>query len=336
MTPRERIEAVLAGRKPDLLPWMPITMMFAADHAGVPYRRYVTDHRALVEAQLRTAESYGFDHVSCISDPVREAADCGARVRFFDDTPPAPEEGVALLADKTALAGFRKPDPLGGGRMTDRVNAAALFRERAGGLLVEGWIEGPCAEAADLRGINDLMTDFYEDAQFVRDLFEFTTALELDFARAQVAAGVGIMGVGDAAASLVGPKLYEEFVWPFEKRMVDALHAMGVRVRLHICGNTRPLLALMGNLGADLVDLDYLSPMGEARAAMGPGQALLGNLDPVRELKAGTPASVTAAIARCHREAGFPYVVGAGCEVPRGTPPENLLALRDYARGVAP
>jgi MtaA/CmuA family methyltransferase len=217
--------------------------------------------------------------------------------------------------------------------MTDRVRAAALLRERADGLLVEGWIEGPCAEGADLRGINGLMEDFYEDPGFVRDLFEFATAMELDFARAQVDAGVDIVGIGDAAASLVGPKLYEEFVWPCEKRMVDGVHAMGALVRLHICGNTRPLLALMGRLGADLVDLDYYSPLGEARALMGPRQVLLGNLDPVRTLRDGTPLSVTAAIAECHRQAGARYVVGAGCEVARGTPPENVMALRDYARG---
>ena len=76
------------------------------------------------------------------------------------------------------------PDPLGGGRMHDRVQAAALFRERVGGQkLIEGWVEGPCAEAADLRGINRLMTDFFDDPAFVRDLFEFNVAMALAFAR---------------------------------------------------------------------------------------------------------------------------------------------------------
>jgi uroporphyrinogen-III decarboxylase len=129
----------------------------------------------------------------------------------------------------------------------------------------------------------------------------------------------------------VGPRIYEEFVWPYEKRMVDAIHGMGARVRLHICGNTRPLLATMGRLKCDLVDLDWYSPMDEAREKMGRGQALLGNLDPVRIVKDGTPESVTGAITACHRAAGFPYIVGAGCEIPRGTPPANIMALRDYA-----
>ncbi|HPC17476.1 MAG TPA: uroporphyrinogen decarboxylase family protein [Candidatus Hydrogenedentes bacterium] len=332
MTGRERILNCLEKRPIDRLPFMPITMMFAADHAGVPYRAYATDHRVLVEAQLRTAEAYGFDYVSCISDPAREAADCGAAVHFFDNQPPALDESRARLADKTELARLPMPDPLGGTRMRDRIEAAALFRERAAReYLIEGWVEGPCAEAADLRGINALMMDFYEDPAFVADLFEFVLELGLRFARAQIEAGADLIGVGDAAASLVGPDLYEAFVFPCEKRLVEGIHATGGRVRLHICGNTRPILDGMGRLGCDIVDLDYMVPMDEARAAMGPAQVLLGNLDPVAVVRNGSPEQIREAVAACHRQAGPAYIVGAGCEIVRDTPPDNLRAMAAYA-----
>jgi MtaA/CmuA family methyltransferase len=329
----ERVLAHLAGQPVDSLPLMPITMMFAADQAGVKYGDYARDHRVLVKAQLHTAEQFDFDYVSCISDPAREAADCGAKVEFFEDQPPAMVEAQARLADKRELARLQAPDPLGGGRMTDRVQAAALFRKQVGGQkLIEGWVEGPCAEGADLRGINTLMLDFHDDPGFVRELFAFVVEMELRFARAQVEAGVDIMGVGDAAASLVGPRLYEQFVWPCEKQLVEGLHALGTRVRLHICGNTRRILAGLGKLGCEIVDLDYPSPLAEGRAAMGPNQVLLGNINPVKVLRDGTPDSVTAAIAECHRQAGPRYIVGAGCEVPRDTPVKNLRALQNYAR----
>jgi MtaA/CmuA family methyltransferase len=330
---RERILAMLEGRPVDHLPVMPITMMFAADQIGVKYRDYALDYRVLVEAQMRTAEEFSFDYVSAISDPAREAADCGATVMYFDDQPPAIDETHARLADKTELTRLKVPDPLGGGRMHDRVRAAALFQERvAGEKMIEGWIEGPCAEAADLRGINTLMTDFYDDPAFVRDLFEFVVEMELRFARAQVEAGVHLMGVGDAAASLVGPAIYEEFVWTYEKRLVDGLHTLGARVRLHICGNTRRILAGMGRLGCEIVDLDFMVPLMQAREEMGPDQVLLGNIDPVRVLRNGTPETVMAAIAECHHQAGPHYIVGAGCEIPRGTPRENVRALVEYAQ----
>jgi MtaA/CmuA family methyltransferase len=311
---------------------MPITMMFAADQAGVRYGDYVRDHRVLVEAQVITAERFGFDYVSAISDPAREAADLGSPVEFFDDQPPALPEEHALLADKARLASLVVPDPRAGGRMLDRVQAIALLKARAGATrLVEGWIEGPCAEASDLRGINRLMIDFHDDPGFVRDLFAFVVDLELRFAAAQIEAGADIIGIGDAAASLVGPRLYREFVEPMETKLVAGVHALGALVRLHICGNTRRILDGMGRTGADIVDLDYPSPVAQGRAQMGPDQVLLGNIEPAGVLRTGTPDAVTAAVAECHRGGGPRWIVGAGCEVCRDTPEANIRALCDYA-----
>ena len=204
MNSHERVLAHLEGRPVDRLPLMPITMMFAARQTGARYRDYCTDYRVVVEAQMRTAEQFDFDYVNTMSDPAREAADCGAVVEYFDDQPVAIVEDQALLGDKTKLARLKIPDPLGGGRMHNGVKAVDLFRQRVGrDKWIEGWVEGPIAEAADLRGINTLMLDFFDDPGFVRDLFEFVLALELRFARAQVEAGVDAIGLGDAAASLV-------------------------------------------------------------------------------------------------------------------------------------
>lgn len=328
MTGRERVLAVIDGRTPDRTPFMPITMMFAADLAGVRYREYASDYRALARGQMRVAEEFGVDHVSCISDPARETADLGAEIEWFDDQPPANNEARALLADKRALARLKLPDPLGGGRMHDRVKAAALLKECAGReRIVEGWVEGPCAEAADLRGINTLMTDFIDDPGFVRDLFAFVVEMELAFARAQVEAGADLIGVGDAAASLVGPAIYRDFVWEYERKLVDGIHAMGALVRLHICGRTRRIFEGMGRLGCDIVDLDWMAPAGEARRVMGPGQVLAGNIDPVKTLRDGTPESVRAAMEECRAQAGPRFIASAGCEVVRETPHENLRAM---------
>ncbi len=333
MNGRERTLAFLQGQPVDRLPLMPVVMMFCADHVGVKYGEYVKDHRVLAEAQIRTAEDYDFDIVSSMSDPAREAADCGAHVEFYEDQPAAIVESDALLADKSALSRLVVPDPLGGGRMHEAVRGLELMKQRVGDeKAVMGWVEGPCAEAADLRGINTLMLDLYDDPVFVRDLFEFVVEMELRYGQAQVDAGADIIGIGDAAASLIGPKFYENFVWDYEKRLVDGLQAMGAKVRLHICGNTTTIVDGMGRLGCEIVDLDYFTPLDMAREAMGPDQTLLGNIDPVRSLRNGTPESVQADIAECHRQAGARYIVGAGCEVPRDTPQENVRAIARYAR----
>jgi MtaA/CmuA family methyltransferase len=333
MNGRERVFAMLAGAKPDHLPLMPITMMFAARHIGAKYRDYARDHRVMAEAQMRTAETYDFDYVSGISDPAREASDLGAAVEWFEDQPPAIIEERALLADKNRFIGLRVADASSGPRMSDRVEGVRLMREQVGGeRIVEGWVEGPCAMAADLRGLNNLMLDFFDDAEFVRDLFAFTVEMELGFALAQIDAGADLIGVGDAAASLVGPKLYEAFAQPYERVLIRGIHDAGVPVRLHICGKTRKLYRGMAATDAELIELDSMSPLAEARAEMGPGPILLGNLDPVRVMRDGTPAEVEAGFAECHRQAGEKYILAAGCEVPVGTPEENLRAAARYAQ----
>ncbi len=332
MNGRERVLAFLKGESVDRLPLMPVVMMFCADQIGVKYGEYVQDYRVLAEAQIQTAERFGFDIVSNMSDPAREAFDCGAHIEFFDDQPAAIVESDALLADKASLVGLQMPDPLSGGRMHAAVNALSLMKERVGNeKVIMGWVEGPCAEAADLRGINTLMFDFYDDPDFVRRLFDFVTELALRYARVQVDAGADIIGVGDAAASLIGPKFYDEFVWPYEKKLVDGIHAMGAVVRLHICGHASRIVSGMGRLKCEIVDLDYFTPVDAARQAMGSDQILLGNIDPVRALRNASPGEVTASFAECHRQAGDRFIIGAGCEVPRDTPLENVRAMIEYA-----
>jgi MtaA/CmuA family methyltransferase len=336
MNGRERILAHLDGRPIDRLPVMPITMQLACDLIGAKYRQYESDYRVLAEGQSRVAEQFDFDYVNTMSDPGREAADCGAVLEWLENSPAALVEEQAVLSDKSKLARLKIPDPLAGGRMTNGVKAAALLREKIGqSKVVEGWIEGPMAEGADLRGINTIMLDFFDDPQFVRDLFEFVVEMELRFAKVQVEAGVDLIGVGDAAASLIGPELYEEFVWPSEKKLIDGLHALGTRARLHICGNTRQVVKGMGRLGCEIVDLDFLCPVSEGRAQMGPNQVILGNVNPVAVVRGGKPGDVFQALAECHRQAGPRFIIGAGCEIPRDTPHENVRAFADYSRAAA-
>ncbi|MGP8271286.1 MAG: uroporphyrinogen decarboxylase family protein [Terracidiphilus sp.] len=333
MTGRERILAALEGQEADHLPCMPITMMFAADVLGVKYGHYVRDYRVMVDAQVKTAEMFGLDFVSAISDPTREATDWGANIQWYYDQPPAIVEEKALFEDKQALVGFKDPDPLSGGRMEDRIRGVQLLRQRVGEeLFVEGWVEGPCAEGADLRGINRLMLDFTDDPAFVHDLFEFTAEGAIRFAAAQIEAGADIIGIGDAAASLAGPRIYNEVVWQWEKKLVDSIHAMGGRVRLHICGNTHRILSAMGKLDCDIVDIDYPVDLEKAREQMGPLQILAGNADPVRDIRNGVPKTITQLLETLQRQAGARWIVAAGCEIVRDTPHENLSAMVEYAK----
>jgi MtaA/CmuA family methyltransferase len=332
MTGRDRILKTLEGQGTDSLPLIPISMMAAADGIGAKYGAYVREASIHARAQLAFAERWDVDHVSAISCPTTEAADLGATVIYYDDQPPAIDERLALLTDKGSLLTLKVAQP--GRRMTKRLETLRLLAEGTGGeRLVEGWVEGPMAESCDLRGINSLMLDLYDDPGFVQELFSFVFENAMAFARQQKEAGAEIMGVGDAASSLAGPGLYEEHIWGWQKRYAAALHDMGLKVRLHICGNTTAILTMLKEVEWDILDLDSMVSLEAARAAVGPGRLLSGNIDPVRVLRNGSPKDVEEGFAECLAQAGGAYAVNAGCEVPRDTPKENIEAMRRFARG---
>jgi MtaA/CmuA family methyltransferase len=337
VTPIERTRAAIAGLPLDRLPAQPMLMMYAAKHAGMSFIDYARDGRKMAEAQLRAAEDYGLDCLLTCSDPAREVIDLDGEgsVDWFPDQGPAINEGRAALKDKLKLAGWRLPDPLAPGRMRDRVDAIALMREKAGpGMSIVGWVEGPLALGAELRGLNSVMVDFLDDPAFVRDLLDFTAEVAILYARAQVEAGADTIGMSDAAASMIGPSLYGEFLHPRQGRVLRAVKGRdpGTITRLHMCGNTDPLFPLMGELPVDIYEIDFPASLAEARRVLGPGRTLSGNVSTITDLLEGGPESVYEACRACHEVAGANYIVSAGCEVSPLTPPENLRAMIRYAR----
>lgn len=329
----ERMSRRLADLPVDRPPNFNIMMTFAAHFIGEPLSRYYADHRVLVAANLAVLEAFDLDIVQAISDPYRETSDFGAQIDFPQDGLPLCRK--PLLSDPVDLLSLRVPSPESGRRMSDRVEAVRAFRENVGGdVPIMGWVEGALAQAADLRGMLNLMYDLTERPEWVEELLEMCVEAEIAFACAQVAAGADIIGLGDAVASQISPAMYRRFALPYERRIFAAVHELGGLARLHICGDTAHLLDLMPLSGADIIDLDWMVNLGEAAAAFADGPAACGNFDPVAVLLQGTPERVRASTLDCLRLAGSRSFSAAGCEIPDGTPHENLLAhaaaLREY------
>jgi MtaA/CmuA family methyltransferase len=338
----ERIRGLVAGEPVDHLPAQPMIMQFAARHADVDYNHYVTHGRALAEAQLSMAQAYGIDCLMQCSDPARELIDiAGGNDSSVEwaATGPAIVEERALVREKGTLSTLRVPDPLAPGRMRDRVESIAIMRETAGpDVSIVGWVEGPLALGAEMRGLSAVMMDTYEDPAFLDELFDFTSRVARAYWRPQVEAGADTIGMSDAAASMMSPDHYERFVYPAQRRVVEDIKAArpDVIVRLHMCGRTDDLLPVMKRLPADIFELDFPVDLVHAREVLGPDAVILGNVNTVEAMLAGTPEEVYATAERCHGICGPNHVVGTGCEVPPETPPQNLLALVAYARDHAP
>jgi uroporphyrinogen-III decarboxylase len=105
-----------------------------------------------------------------------------------------------------------------------------------------------------------------------------------------------------------------------------------VIVRLHMCGNTDPLIPQMKQLPVQIFELDSPTNLAAARACLGPDAVILGNVSTITDMLEGSPDQVYQACHRCHEIAGKAHIVGTGCEVPPATPPENLHAMVRYSR----
>ena len=323
----QRVMNRLEGKPVDRIPNLSIVMMFAAKELGVSYSDCCRDFRLLADAAFLCHARYGIDMVCAISDSLREAEGFGTEVVF-------PEEGVPYAAqmrlrDIGDIDTLRVIDPSLGRRMSDTVEAVRLMRQRAGNdVPVVGWVEGPLAECCDLMDMQQVFINLLDEPEVMHGLLDICTQQGILFAKAQFEAGAHIMGIGDSAASLVGPSLYEEFVLPYQKRMISAIHEMGIPVKLHICGNIGPVMHLVAQTGADIVDCDHMVDMERAADILPAGTCFCGNCNPVEVMYQGTPEMVKAEVRRCKalgsRNNNF---IAPGCEVPKDTPPENMLAL---------
>jgi uroporphyrinogen-III decarboxylase len=279
MTSKHRYLDMLAGNPVDFVPRVPILMQFAAEYIGSNYGAFASDHRVMVESNFRCAEDFGMDQVSTISDPYRETQGFGGEVHYVrDGVPRCPHPP---LEDSKDLSRLAKPDPRRSPRMLDRVQAVEQYVAQAKDQYsILGWVEGPAAEAADCRGVQDF-----------------------------------------------SPDVYHRLIQPREKKLVRAIQQAGGLVRLHICGNITHLLDGIADLAVNVLDVDHMVDMAKTRQAVGPKVTLAGNLDPAAAIRFGKPAAIRDGLKRIYEQVGNPFLVNAGCEIPPGTPNENLKAL---------
>lgn len=326
MNSLQRYLAVLDGKPVDFLPRIPILMQYAAEHIGSYYSAFATDYRVRVKANLVCAREFGIDQMNTMSDPYCETQGFGAKMIYERNMVPRCEKHP--LEDDPDFHKLVRPDPMKAERMRDRVEAVKLYHAQVGGeYSIMGWVEGPAAEAADLRRLDNFFMDLIDEETYTGELMDLCVDVALDFAKAQVDSGADTIGIGDAVASQVSADIYEEMILPREQRLVKGLKAMGAKVRMHICGNITHLLPGLSSLGLDILDVDHMVDLRHARKVMGSKIALCGNLDPVEDVLRSTPEEIRRDIRAAYEQAGNPFIVNAGCEIPSGTPVENLKAL---------
>jgi uroporphyrinogen decarboxylase len=233
-----------------------------------------------------------------------------------------PENGVGkpkdLLIKKPDDINLIKPLDLESSERTkDRIDSVAKMAAQTGQThSVLGWVEGPLAEYADLRGLETALMDLMDKPEMFLKAANLIVENAVSFALAQVRAGADMIGIGDAAASLIGQSLYSELVLPLQQKLIDAIHQAGETVKLHICGNITNIIESMAKSGADIIDVDWMVPLQKARELVGPDITLCGNFDPSAILLQSTPQEVADAAKQCINDGGQKFILMPSCEVP--------------------
>jgi uroporphyrinogen decarboxylase len=239
-----------------------------------------------------------------VAEPVRRAADL-ERLRPFEpevDAPYVAEAVRLLVADlDVPLIGFA------GGPFT------------LASYLVEG---GPSKSHARTKAL------MHGEPEVWRDLVDRLAGISLASLRAQVEAGARAVQLFDSWAGALSPDDYRVHVLPASARVFAGLADLDVP-RIHFGVGTGELLPLLAEAGADVVGVDWRVPLDVARARVGDGVALQGNLDPAVCL---APWQVVEARARdvLRRNGGHPgHVFNLGHGVLPETDPDTLRRLVD-------
>jgi uroporphyrinogen decarboxylase len=148
------------------------------------------------------------------------------------------------------------------------------------------------------------------------------------YLRAQVEAGVHAVQLFDSWAGALDPDDYREHVLPWSARIFERIRDTGVPL-IHFGTGTGELLAMMREAGADVVGVDWRTPLDVAWERIGTDAGIQGNLDPAALLgpwetvdrKAG------AVLDQAADRPGHVFNLGHG--VLPDTPPDHLERLVD-------
>jgi uroporphyrinogen decarboxylase len=135
---------------------------------------------------------------------------------------------------------------------------------------------------------------------------------------------------------IISPDCFDEFVFPYFRKLTDLGHANGLQVILHSCGSIYKVMPKLIELGVDA--LHPLQAKAENMAAETLGDAFSGSLafvggiDTQDLLVHATPGQVKDDVRRVKTLLGPRLVVSPSHEaVLPNVPPENLLAMAEAA-----
>jgi uroporphyrinogen decarboxylase len=267
------------------------------------------------EITLQPVRRYGVDAAVLYSDIVVPVSAIGLGVDVAPGTGPVVEQPIRSVADLDRIRPYEPEVDAPYVLETVRI----LRRELPDDVPLIGFAGAPFTVASYLIEGRPSRTYSRTKAMMLGEPATFARLLDLlaDQAlaslRAQVAAGARAVQLFDSWAGALDPDDYRTHVLPASAKVLAGVADLGVP-RIHFGVGTGELLTLLAEAGADVVGVDWRVPLDAARARLGPGVAVQGNLDPAACL-APWPAvadKTRAVLARNGGRVGHVFNLGHG------------------------
>ncbi|MHA1266107.1 MAG: uroporphyrinogen decarboxylase family protein [Candidatus Helarchaeota archaeon] len=251
----------------------------------------------------------------------------GAPVKTYRDKPPSVDK--PLVKTKADLTQLPPLDPANSPQIQLNLKLITELKEATQNIPILSYIPAPFTLGSLLMGVNDFMVTLMRDKEhLLEDLLQYTYQTTLEFAKAKIEAGVDMITIADpsGSSSLVAPRHFAKFSQPLLTKLISELKKQGIKVGLHICGNTKPILTKMLETGADYLEIDAEVDLKEAQELIDRKKCLVGNISP-SDLAMKAPQEIKQQAETLVKTMEPGFILSSGCEIAYGTPLVNIQAM---------
>jgi uroporphyrinogen-III decarboxylase len=196
-------------------------------------------------------------------------------------------------------------------------------------------------DAVELVGTQRLILETFDDPQWVHALIQILQERKKTFIRSLEGARYDLLELGGGAASstVISPRLFDEFVAPYDSELIALAHEVGQRIVYHTCGGMMPILERIADMRPDAmetftpVDMGGDARLAEAKRRIGDRVCMIGGFDQFHFFVGCTPEATRAEVRRCFEAAGpgGGYILSPSDHFFEAEPP-LLEAFADEAR----
>jgi uroporphyrinogen decarboxylase len=291
----------------------------------------IKDGTAQFQAIQALSVKYPSIAAMTIMDLSVEAEAFGSPVNYSAQD--VPTVAARIVTGPESAANLKVP-AVGSGRTSVYLKAAELAAQHIKDHPTFGGIIGPFSLAGRLYDMTEIMVSLMLSPDEVHTVLEKATRFLVDYAKAFKQAGANGIIIAEPAAGLLSPKQCDEFSSQYVKQIVDAVQDEHFMVILHNCGNTTKLVQSLLSTGAMGLHFGNAVNMTDILPQIPWGRIAFGNIDPAGSFKNGSNVVMRSKVWELLEKTAVykNFVLSSGCDVPPGTPVENIEAFYSTLR----